>query len=146
LLPAPDDVSPGAGYLRRWEYRMSKENLTLVSVILFSLAMPASPAAENPLFQTDEPLALVLEFPLKDLLRQKKEKATVPGVVRYTDLDGSEVTLDVGVSTRGNSRRSMSGSLHEVTPVLSNAGIRRSASISRRSRSHRRFSRPTGGI
>jgi hypothetical protein len=92
LLPAPD------------EYRMSKENLTLVSVILFSLAMPASPAAENPLFQTDEPLALVLEFPLKDLLRQKKEKATVPGVVRYTDLDGSEVTLDVGVSTRGNSR------------------------------------------
>jgi hypothetical protein len=83
---------------------MSKENLTLVSVILFSLAMPASPAAENPLFQTDEPLALVLEFPLKDLLRQKKEKATVPGVVRYTDLDGSEVTLDVGVSTRGNSR------------------------------------------
>jgi hypothetical protein len=75
-----------------------------VSVILFSLAASGSIAAENPLFQTDEPLALVLEFPLKDLLRQKKEKATVPGVVRYTDLDGSEVTLDVGVSTRGNSR------------------------------------------
>jgi hypothetical protein len=79
-------------------------NLMLISVILFSSTASGSIAAANPLFQSDEPLALVLEFPLRDLMRQKKEKATVQGVVRYTDIDGSDVVLDVGVSTRGNSR------------------------------------------
>jgi len=83
---------------------MSKMNLMLCSVILYSAASSGSIAAENPLFQSDEPLALVLEFPLKELLRQKKEKATVPGVLRYTDIDGRNIALDVGVSTRGNSR------------------------------------------
>ncbi len=83
---------------------MFKKNLMLISVILFSTATSGSIATANPLFQSDEPLALVLEFPLRDLLRQKKEKATVPGVLRYTDVDGSNVVLDVGVATRGNSR------------------------------------------
>jgi hypothetical protein len=56
------------------------------------------------LFESDQQLALILEFPLKDLLRQKMDKATVPGVLRYTDIDGNDIALDVGVSTRGNSR------------------------------------------
>ena len=83
---------------------MLKRNRMLISVILFSAAASSSIATANPLFQSDEPLALVLEFPLRDLLRQKKEKATVAGVLRYTDIDGSNVALDVGISTRGNSR------------------------------------------
>ena len=43
-------------------------------------------------------------FHFRELLRQKKEKATVPGVLRYMDIDGNNIALDVGVSTRGNSR------------------------------------------
>jgi hypothetical protein len=83
---------------------MWKKSLMLSSVIVFSAAMSGSVAAENPLFQSDDPLALVLEFPLRDLMRQKKEKATVPGALRYTDIDGNNIVLNVEVSTRGNSR------------------------------------------
>jgi len=83
---------------------MPKKNLMLIAVVLFSATPSCSVARANPLFQSDEPLALVLEFPLRDLLRQAKEKATIPGVLRYTGIDGSSVVLDVAVSTRGNSR------------------------------------------
>lgn len=83
---------------------MRMKTLTLISVILFSAALSASSATAGPLFESDQPLALILEFPLRDLLRQKKDKATVPGVLRYTDINGNDIALDVGVSTRGNSR------------------------------------------
>lgn len=83
---------------------MLKTDLNLIAVILLSATTSGSVAAVNPLFQSDEKLALVLEFPLRDLLRQAKEKATIPGVLRYSEIDGSKVVLDVAVSTRGNSR------------------------------------------
>jgi hypothetical protein len=76
-------------------------------VILLSGSVSASIAAPNPLFQKDEALDLILEFPLRDLLRQRKEKATVPGTLRYTAIDGNHVVLEIGVSTRGNSRLEM---------------------------------------
>ena len=76
----------------------------LAAIILLSGFTSNSLAANDPLFQLDEPLALVLELPLRDLLRQAQKKPTVPGVLRYTDIDGTNVVLDVAVSTRGNSR------------------------------------------
>lgn len=75
-----------------------------VLVVSTMLLSSSSSLAENPLFQSGEPLSLDLEFPLRDLQRQKKEKATFPGVLRYTDIDGNDIELDVGVSARGNSR------------------------------------------
>jgi len=38
------------------------------------------------------------------LLRQASKKPTFPGVLRYTEEDGTEVFLDVDVTTRGKSR------------------------------------------
>lgn len=84
--------------------RMTYPFLRFVLVVSAMLLYSFSSLAENPLFQSDEPLSLVLEYPLRDLQRQKKEKATFPGVLRYADIDGNKVELDVGVSARGNSR------------------------------------------
>ncbi len=71
---------------------------------LASLATTSASAASNPLFQSSAPLSIVLEFPLREVKRQKLDKATVPGVLRYVDAEGNDVVLDVGISTRGNSR------------------------------------------
>ena len=84
--------------------RMTYPFLGHVLVVSTMLLYSSSSLAENPLFQSDEALALVLEFPLRDFQRQKKEKATFPGVLRCTDIDGNDIELDVGVSARGNSR------------------------------------------
>ena len=84
--------------------RMTYPSLRHVLVVGTMLLYSFSSLAENPLFQSDEPLALILEFPLRDLQRQKKDKATFPGVLRYTDIDGNNIELDVGVSARGHSR------------------------------------------
>ncbi len=81
-----------------------KTNLILVAVVVLSGFTSIALAADDPLVQLDQPLALVLELPLSDLLRQARKKPTVPGVLRYTDVDGSNVVLDVAVSTRGHSR------------------------------------------
>ncbi len=83
---------------------MLKTDLNLLAIVLLSGFTSSALAADEPLVQLDEPLALVLELPLGDLLRQARKKPTVPGVLRYTDDDGSNVVLDVAVSTRGHSR------------------------------------------
>ncbi|MCP5090859.1 MAG: hypothetical protein GY949_08040 [Gammaproteobacteria bacterium] len=58
----------------------------------------------QPLFESNEPLSIVLELPLKDLLRRAQKKPTVPGVLRYRDSGGTEVVLDVEIASRGKSR------------------------------------------
>ena len=83
---------------------MLKTNLNLLTVILFSACMSGSIAAAQSLFESDEPLTLVLELPAKDLLRQAQKKPTVPGLLRYTGIDGIEVVLDVAITPRGKSR------------------------------------------
>lgn len=76
----------------------------LMLVILALASASAGFAADAPLFRHDETLQVVLEFPLRALLKQKESKSTVSGTLRYVDPDGTSIALDVGVSTRGNSR------------------------------------------
>jgi len=83
--------------MRKIEFKL----LALISLVALS---SGSMAASNPLFESDEPLALVLELPPKKSLPPRRDKPTVPGVLRYTRIDGTEVVLDIDVSTRGNSR------------------------------------------
>ncbi len=83
---------------------MPKSRLILLTVILLAASTSGASATEDLLFESDEPLALILEFPLRDMRRQKMEKATLPGVLRYTDAEGRDVTIEAKISTRGNSR------------------------------------------
>jgi len=61
-------------------------------------------AVVRPLFYDDSSLALTIEGPFERLTRERYDKPELDGVVRYTDADGQEVVLDVGLSPRGNSR------------------------------------------
>lgn len=76
----------------------------LLAAILFSAGMSGSAAAAQALFDTDEPLSMILELPAKDLLRHAQKKPTAAGVLRYQDIEGTEVVLDVALTPRGKSR------------------------------------------
>jgi hypothetical protein len=80
----------------------------LAAIILLSGSTYCALAADDPLFESDEPLALVLELPPRNLLPPAEGKPTVAGLLRYTSNDGTDVMLDVAVSTRGNSRLELS--------------------------------------
>jgi len=83
---------------------MTKTHTSLFIVVLLWTCLSSSSATAQLLFETDEPLSVVLELPTKELLRQAQKKPTLPGVLRYTDPDGAEVVLDIEVTTRGKSR------------------------------------------
>lgn len=68
---------------------------------LFCLPLPAIAA---PLFESDETLAILLEFPVNDLLRQAKKKPTVEGKLHYNDAEKGPIVLDIAITTRGKSR------------------------------------------
>jgi len=63
-------------------------------------------AAETaqPLFEGDQPLQIVVEAPIAELIRDKTEKNEVAGVLGYRDAQNTEVQLSATLSTRGRSR------------------------------------------
>lgn len=80
----------------------------LVAVIL-SIGISSGARSQDivearPLFYDDSSLALTIEGPFERLTRERYDKPELDGVVRYTDADGQEIVLDVGLSPRGNSR------------------------------------------
>jgi len=83
---------------------MPKIEFKLLALISLGALSSGSMAASNPLFESDETLALVLELPPRKSLPPARDRPTVPGVLRYTDVGGTEVVLDMKVSTRGKSR------------------------------------------
>ena len=56
------------------------------------------------IFDSDEPVSLVLEAPMRTLVKDMKKKPTVDGVLSYTDAAGQVHSFDVKVNTRGNTR------------------------------------------
>lgn len=83
---------------------MLKPGPALIVLLLLGASAPGWSAAAKPLFETDELLAVVLELPVKDLLRNAKKKPTVDGQLQYREADGAFASLDVDVTTRGKSR------------------------------------------
>lgn len=60
-----------------------------------------------PLFAEQIPLQLTIEAPLRTLSRERREREELDGFVRYRDATGAEISLDVQVRTRGNSRMAL---------------------------------------
>jgi len=67
----------------------------------------AAPAGDDLLFDSVEPLAVTIEGPIRDLVRQRRHEPKLPGVLRYTDAAGTEHALDVELGVRGRSRLAM---------------------------------------
>ena len=72
--------------------------------LLLLIATSASTADELPLFASNEPLDVVLEFPVETLRRQAAQRPVVDGTAIYTNANGETISLPVQVSTRGRSR------------------------------------------
>ena len=74
-------------------------------ILLLLVLLPGVVLGEElPLFASDTPLEITIEFPLRDVMRKAKDRPVVDGVATYTNADGASTTLDVKMSTRGKSR------------------------------------------
>ena len=61
-------------------------------------------AVAEPLFDSDDPLEITIEMPLDQIIKEAESKPEVPGIVRFTDADGSKVEIEMTMTTRGRSR------------------------------------------
>ncbi len=76
----------------------------LFLVMITTLHAPESLADGRPLFASSDTLEIVLEVPMKTLIRRAKKKPVLDGQLRYLDADGGNVTIDLTITTRGKSR------------------------------------------
>ncbi len=58
----------------------------------------------GPLFDSDEPLSVTIEAPMRALLRQRQRDREYDAVLSYTNATGVEQHLDLRLTTRGRSR------------------------------------------
>ncbi len=79
--------------------------LAIFASMLIAPAFAQAPGTSSPLFSEHDILAVTITAPMKDLLRQRPDDEYLPGTLAYTDADGSEVVIDMGLRTRGNYRR-----------------------------------------
>lgn len=75
---------------------------TLIPAVLL-LSLFAVAQGET-LFQSDAPLEITIEMPLKTLIRRAKEKPEIPGLIQFRGDDGKTVSIDMVMTTRGRSR------------------------------------------
>ena len=76
----------------------------LFLAIVTTLHASESRANDQPLFESGDTLELVLDVPMKTLLRRAKKNPVLDGQLRYLDSDEHEVTIDLTITTRGKSR------------------------------------------
>ena len=74
-------------------------------VMLLLLLLPGIALGDgSPLFDSDEPLEITIEFPVRHLIRKAADRPVVDAAATYTGADGEVVSLPVQMSTRGKSR------------------------------------------
>ena len=61
-------------------------------------------AESHLLFESAENLDIVIEFPVRTLLKRARKKPVLQGQFRYVDVDGNDVAIDIDITTRGRSR------------------------------------------
>ena len=77
----------------------------IASLLLPLLLLGAERALAAPLFEDDAVLAITLEGPLNTLMRKRPDDVELPFRLTFMDDDGSPLTVDVQLRTRGNYRR-----------------------------------------
>ena len=81
-------------------------NASLLPLMALLALVPGAAAAEDPLFTSEEVLAIRLIAPLKGLARDRSsEPEDRPATLTYTDVDGTERSFEIGIRPRGRSRR-----------------------------------------
>ncbi len=65
---------------------------------------PSDPI-HRPLFDDDSTLAVTIQGPFNTVMRNRDETDEFPAIIKYSNADGSETTLDIKLRVRGNFRR-----------------------------------------
>jgi hypothetical protein len=76
----------------------------VAAALLAAPAIGQDSETPDPLFQSNATLAVTLSAPLSTLVRERPKDDYLPGVFSYEDADGSNVSLDVDIRTRGHFR------------------------------------------
>ncbi|HEY5643864.1 MAG TPA: hypothetical protein VIS31_13435 [Woeseiaceae bacterium] len=88
---------------------MSSLRRTSASICIATLYLGAGPmagaATAVPLFSSEDPLEVTIRAPFKEIMRERPSEEDLPGQLTYRNADGSDVTLDIDIRTRGNYRR-----------------------------------------
>ena len=80
--------------------------LLALTVFMALLLGPSAAVSADPLFESDEVLAIRLEGPLKAMARDRSsEPEERPGVLTYTEADGTSQRFEIQLRPRGRSRR-----------------------------------------
>ena len=84
---------------------MRKTRVSLLAWLALGTLLPAvAQSTADPLFADDTPIDVTITAPLTTLVRQRPTEEYLQGTFQYQDADGSTVTQDVGLRTRGNFR------------------------------------------
>jgi hypothetical protein len=78
--------------------------LRLSGIICASLVAPQTFAQGDPLFASNEPLDITIEMPMDVVIKDADEKPVVDGVLRYENSEGTQVSIELTMTTRGRSR------------------------------------------
>jgi hypothetical protein len=70
----------------------------------------------DPLFQSSEALRVSLSGPFTTLIKERPKDEYLPGAISYSETDGTAVSLDLEIRTRGHSRHQVC----DYPPVLLN--------------------------
>jgi len=84
--------------------------LRIVLILVSLLGSPSAPPEEvktrvAPLFADDDVLEVTITAPFAKIMRERSNEEDEPATLTYQDAEGSDVTLELGVRTRGRFRR-----------------------------------------
>lgn len=76
----------------------------MLFILILTANTATGAAVTPPLFASDEPISITITAPMRDLIRQRKDKKQYDALLQFTDSAGDESTFSVKLSPRGNSR------------------------------------------
>jgi len=75
-----------------------------ILISVFLLGLGGGVALASPLFDSEEVLSVSIEAPMRELIRQRLDKAEYDAVVQVTDASGAIRKLPARIAPRGNAR------------------------------------------
>lgn len=82
----------------------TKQRFCACCLLAFVVFVLPGQALTNPLFESDEPLAITLEMPLRKIIREADKNPLVDGALYVKGNEGPDVRIDMTMTTRGRSR------------------------------------------
>jgi len=77
---------------------------TVATFFVLMSVVPRIAIADLPLFASTDDLDIVIEAPMRTLVRNKDDRPEVEGTIQYTDANGEHVSIGMTLTSRGHSR------------------------------------------